>query len=435
MLRFFTYRDQSDWPELEAWSASRQESNPEVESAVQSILTDVRDRGDRALIHYTREFDCPEFRFDQLQISQEDCARAAGQIPENDLTVILEAASNIRKFHQHQRETSWFCHETPGLTLGQMVTPVQRAGLYIPGGRSGETPLISSLLMNLIPAQVAGVPEICVATPPSANGTLNPYILGTAHLLGLESVFAVGSAWAIGALAFGTETIPKVDIITGPGNIHVSTAKRLVQGQVGVDMVAGPSEIVILADTTAEPAWLAADLLSQAEHDALSSAIVISADVEVLTRVRDEVKRQIEQLPRKDIARQSLTHHGACIHTPDDSTGLQVANRLAPEHLQLCIRDPWPVLGQVRNAGAVFLGHYTPESLGDYFAGPNHVLPTLGTARFTSGLSVRHFCKRTSLIAADQNYFTAHADKISRLARLEGLEAHARSAEHRMHNP
>lgn len=325
-------------------------------------------------------------------------------------------------------------HRTPGLTLGQLVNPVQRVGLYIPGGQSGETPLISSLFMNLIPAQVAGVQEIIAVSPPDANGQLNPFLLASAHLLGLESMYAVGSAWAISALAFGTSSIPRVDMITGPGNIYVTTAKRLLLGQVGIDMVAGPSEIVIVADSSAEPTWLAADLLSQAEHDSLSSAILISPEAELLDRVKDEVRPQLETLPRKETARQSLEAFGACIHASDLKTGLDLANRLAPEHLQLCIQNPWSVLGSIRNAGAVFLGNFSPEPLGDYFAGPNHVLPTLGTARFASGLSVQHFCKKTSLIAADHNYCTDKAAQIAKLARLEGLEAHARSVEIRTQN-
>ena len=432
MLHFFRYHTPADWRELEAWANTRQQPAPEVEGAVQSILLEVQNRGDQALVQYTRQFDCPAFRLEQLQAAPDEGARAARQIPEDDRNLILEAAANIRAFHQHQKETSWISHETPGLTLGQLVYPVQRAGVYIPGGRSGETPLVSSLLMNCLPAQVAGVREIVAVTPPAEDGTLNDYILGTAHLLGIETIFAVGSAWAIGALAFGTESIPKVDIISGPGNIYVTTAKRLVLGQVGIDMIAGPSEIVILADATADPRWLAADLLSQAEHDALSSAIVISPEAELLNQVAGEVERQLEQLPRKETARRSLHDHGACIQTADLRSALDVANQLAPEHLQLCIQDPWSALGRIHNAGAVFLGHFSPEPLGDYFAGPNHVLPTLGTARFTSGLSVQHFCKKTNLIAADQHYLTAQAGKISRLARLEGLEAHARSAESRL---
>ncbi len=432
MLHFFSYQNSSDWGELQAWSKSRRQPAAEIENTVRSILHEVQNQGDQALLHYTKQFDCPTFRLEQLRATSEDSARAADQIPKHDRDLILEAAANIRAFHQHQKETSWFSHEAPGLTLGQLVNPVQRAGLYIPGGRSGETPLISSLLMNCIPAQVAGVRDIVAVTPPAEDGTLNPYILATAHLLGLENIYAVGSAWAIGALAFGTESIFPVDIISGPGNIYVTTAKRLVHGQVGIDMAAGPSEIIIIADAEADPQWLAADLLSQAEHDALSSAIVISPDANLLKRVETEVERQLQGLPREETARQSLTHHGACILTLDLRTALDAANCLAPEHLQLCIQDPWSALGRIHNAGAVFLGHFSPEPLGDYFAGPNHVLPTLGTARFASGLSVRHFCKKTSLIAADQSYLSAHADKISRLARLEGLEAHARSVEKRI---
>ncbi|MCF8040285.1 MAG: histidinol dehydrogenase [Desulfohalobiaceae bacterium] len=427
--RYFSYRGKADWPAIETWKESRQEPDPGIEQSVKDILEEVRTGGDQALVSFNRKFDCPDFSVQQLRVSEKTCTRSVEQVSREDLDLILEAAENIRSFHQNQKERSWISHDTPGLTAGQLINPVNRAGLYIPGGRSGETPLISSLLMNAIPAQVAGVKEIILTSPPGKDGSLNPLTLASAHLLGIREVFAVGSAWAVGGLAYGTESIPRVDMIAGPGNIYVTTAKRLLLSRTGIDMVAGPSEVVILADSTARPRWLAADLLSQAEHDPLASAVVISPDPGILKDVARELNHQLDVLPRKEIAAQSLENFGALIQVPELTTGLALANQLAPEHLQLCIQDPWASIGAIQNAGAVFLGHYTPESLGDYFAGPNHVLPTLGTARFASGLSVQHFCKKTSLIAADQDYFARSAGKIARLARLEGLEAHARSAE------
>jgi histidinol dehydrogenase len=313
-----------------------------------------------------------------------------------------------------------------------MVSAVDRAGLYVPGGQGGETPLISSLLMNAIPAQVAGVKEIVVVSPPRKDGSLNPSILAAADILGITAIFRAGSAWAIAALAYGTETIPPVDVIAGPGNIFVTTAKRILVGEVGIDMIAGPSEIAILADTTANPEWLAADLLSQAEHDPLASALLISTDKMLLTKTREALSRQVTQLPRHEIAAACLKDWSGCIHVPDMDTGLDLVNTIAPEHFELCVSDPWSLIGKVRNAGAVFMGHHTPEPVGDYFAGPNHVLPTLSTARFSSALSVDTFCKKTSIIAASDSYIQEHGEKIARLARMEQLEAHARSMEQRM---
>jgi histidinol dehydrogenase len=304
-----------------------------------------------------------------------------------------------------------------------------RAGLYIPGGKSGDTPLISSLLMNAIPAQVAGVGRIAVVTPPRQDGTINPFTLAAAASLGLNEVYAVGSAWAIAALGYGTESIPRVDIITGPGNIYVTTAKRLLSGQVAIDLIAGPSEIAIVADHSARPEWLAADLLSQAEHDPLASALLISPESDILEKSREALEIQLSRLPRRDIASSALERWGGCIHVQDMRTAMQLINFLAPEHLELCLDDPWSWLSHIQNAGAIFLGHHTPEPIGDYFAGPNHVLPTMGSARFGSALSVQNFMKKSSLIAATSDYSQRNAQKVAQLARLEGLEAHARSAE------
>jgi len=348
-----------------------------------------------------------------------------------DREIIAQAAANIRAFHEAQVERSWFMHRPDGTILGQQVMPVDRVGLYVPGGQGGETPLLSSLLMNAIPAQVAGVREIAVVSPPRKDGGVSPYILAAAHLLDLNEIYRAGGAWAIGALSCGTASIPPVDVIAGPGNIRVTTAKRLVQGRVGIDMIAGPSEVLIVADRTANPAWVAADMLSQAEHDELASAVCIAVDAGFADAVMRELEVQCNSLPRAQIARKALENWGAVVLAPDMDAALSLCNRIAPEHLELLVRDPWAVLPRIRHAGAVFLGAHSPEAVGDYFAGPNHVLPTLGTARFASALSVQTFCKRSSIIAASPAFAREHANSIARLARLEGLEAHARSVEAR----
>lgn len=431
-IRFISHTSATSGEEIRVWLASRDIAADGVEKRVRDIIAQVRSRGDQAVMDYTRRFDCPDLGADTLRVPAAHIEQARHNISAGDMAIISEAARNIREFHEHQKQNSWMTMPSPGVTLGQLVLPVERAGLYVPGGQGGETPLISSLLMNAIPAQVAGVPDIHVVSPPRRDGTLNPYILATAAILGIEHVYLCGSAWAVAALAYGTETIPRVDVIAGPGNIFVTTAKRLVAGQVGIDMIAGPSEIAILADGTADPAWLAADMLSQAEHDPLASSLLISPDEGLLGKVRAELSRQMGTLPRKGIAADALKNWSALIHVADLEAGMGLVNLLAPEHFELSVADPWAWTGRIRNAGAVFLGHHTPEPVGDYFAGPNHVLPTLATARFSSALSVETFCKKTSLLATDRNYLSLHGEKIARLARLEGLEAHARSVEQRL---
>jgi histidinol dehydrogenase len=430
--RDITYTDASDWPAIRQWLAGRKGPKQSVEKPVLDILETIRTRGDMALAEYTSRFDCPDFTPSDIAVTRQEMADGCAQVAERDRAIIQEAADNIRSFHENQKHKSWMVTQENGTILGQMVSAVDRAGLYVPGGQGGETPLISSLLMNAIPAQVAGVKEIVVVSPPRKDGFLNPSILAAADILGITAVFRAGSAWAIAALAYGTETIPPVDVIAGPGNIFVTTAKRILVGEVGIDMIAGPSEIAILADTTANPEWLAADLLSQAEHDPLASALLISTDKTLLTKTREALSRQVTQLPRHEIAAACLKEWSGCIHVPDMDTGLDLVNKIAPEHFELCVSDPWSLIGKVRNAGAVFMGHHTPEPVGDYFAGPNHVLPTLSTARFSSALSVETFCKKTSIIAASDSYIQEHGEKIARLARMEQLEAHARSMEQRM---
>ncbi|SDF37170.1 histidinol dehydrogenase [Desulfovibrio legallii] len=415
---------------MSQWLQGRRNPGNGAEAAVQEILAAVRERGDAALVDYTRKFDCPDFA-PPLRVTEQEIARAAATVSIENREIISAAAANIRIFHEAQVEKSWFLTRQDGSILGQQVTPVDAAGLYVPGGQGGNTPLISSLLMSAIPAQVAGAPRLAVCTPPRADGSVNPHILAAAHLLDIDEVYRVGGAWSIAALAFGTESLPPVDVIAGPGNIFVTTAKRLVQGQVGIDMIAGPSEVLVVADASANPAWLAADMLSQAEHDALASAICVTDDARLAETLNLELKKQCAALPRAAIAARALEDWGAIVLTPDLNTAVAVANQAAPEHLELCVRDPWAVLPFIRHAGAVFMGQHSPEAVGDYFAGPNHVLPTLGTARFSSALSVQTFCKKTSVVAASSAFLQQNKAAIAALARMEGLEAHARSVEAR----
>ena len=402
--------------------AGRHNPGDAVEAQTRAILDDVAARGDEAVIEHTRRFDCPTFEA-PLAVSPQELERAAATITPDELDVIAEAASHIREFHQADKERSWFMTRPDGTVLGQTVEAVDRAGLYVPGGQGGNTPLISSLLMGAVPAQVAGVREIAVVSPPREDGTLNPYILAAAYLLDITEVYRVGGPWAIAALALGTASIPSVDVIAGPGNIFVTTAKKLVQGKVGIDMLAGPSEILVLADDGAQADWIAADMLSQAEHDKLASAICVTDCPSLADRVITALSCRIADLPRADIAAASLRDWGAVILVPNLHTGIDMANAIAPEHMEVLTRDPWGVMPKVRHAGALFLGQHSAEPVGDYYAGPNHVLPTMGSARYASALGVQTFCKKTSIISATAAFTERHASSIARLARLEGLEA------------
>ena len=432
--RILNLASEKDWPQVAEILKGREDPGLNVDAAVREILEEVTRRGDAALLDYTRRFDCPELQ-PPLRVDSQEMARAAASVSAEDLGIIGEAASNIREFHKAQVEKSWFVTRDDGSILGQQVNPVDRAGLYVPGGQGGETPLVSSLLMSAIPAQVAGVKSLAVVTPPRKDGSVSPYILAAAHLLDIDEVYRMGSAWAIAALAFGTEQVAPVDVIAGPGNIYVTTAKRLVQGRVGIDMIAGPSEVLVLADGGANPAWVAADMLSQAEHDTLASALCITDSMPLAEAVRRELGEQCAALPRAAMARESLEKWGVIAVTPNMRTAVTLANMAAPEHLELCVRDPWSVLPLIRHAGAIFVGAHSPEAVGDYFAGPNHVLPTMGTARFSSPLSVQTFCKKSSIVAASSAFVQRHAASVARLARLEGLEAHARSVECRLRKP
>jgi histidinol dehydrogenase len=399
---------------------------------VSRILDDVRRHGDEAVIKYARRFDAPQMTRNSLKVSAEEFKAASKKVDRSFVRALNRAASQIESFHRQQVRQSWIDTQRPGTMLGQMVNPVDAAGIYVPGARGGETPLVSTVLMTAIPAGIAGVANIVMVTPSTRTGGINPHLLVAAKKVGIKNIYKIGSAWAIAALAYGTETIPRVDVIAGPGNIYVTLAKKIVAGMVGIDMIAGPSEVLVIADDSANPEFAAADLLSQAEHDVLSSAILVTDSAKIARQVAAAVDNQLTTLPRSAIARESLVRFGAVLVVKDLAAAIALANRIAPEHLELQIDDPFEYLGQIRNAGAVFLGHYTPEPVGDYMAGPNHVLPTAGTARFASALSVDHFVKTSSIIHYSRAAFKREAADVIRLAETEGLHAHARSIKVRL---
>ena len=395
--------------------------------AVSRILEDVRRNGDVAVIKYANRFDAPGLTVDSIKVTAREMEAAIKKLDRGFVRAMNRAASQIEAFHRKQAQQSWIDTQRSGTMLGQLVNPVDAAGVYVPGARGGKTPLISTVLMTAIPAKIAGVKNLVMVTPSTRAGGVNPHLLAAAKKVGIKDIYKVGSAWAIAALAYGTETIPKVDVIAGPGNIYVTLAKKIVSGTVGIDMIAGPSEVLVIADHTATPEYAAADLLSQAEHDVLASAILVTDSSRTAQAVAAEIEKQLATLPRKEIARESLKRYGAFLVVDDLAAAVELANRIAPEHLELQINEPFEYIGQIRNAGAVFLGHYTPEPMGDYIAGPNHVLPTAGTARFASALSVDHFIKKTSIIHYSKKAFKKEAADVMRLAELEGLDAHVRS--------
>ncbi|MCG6895203.1 MAG: histidinol dehydrogenase [Desulfobacteraceae bacterium] len=402
-------------------------------TTVTRMLEDVRKRGDEALLDYTRRFDAPRMEMDGLTVSLEEREDAMHRVDMAFRETLKRAVGQVESFHRKQLKRSWFTTEREGTFLGQMIQPVGAAGVYVPGGKEGKTPLVSSVLMGAIPAKVAGVERIALATPPTSDGSVNPHLLAAAHFLGIQEIYKIGSAWAIAALAFGTTTVAPVDVIVGPGNVYVTLAKKLVSGTVGIDMLAGPSEILVIADADADPVCIAADLLSQAEHDPLSSAILVTDSRKTANAVAAALPGQLDRLDRAEIAGESLRRYGAIFVTEDLDAAVELANRVAPEHLELQVRDPFQWFGRIRNAGAVFMGRYTPEPVGDYIAGPNHVLPTAGTARFSSALSVDHFLKKTSVIHYSQKAFEREADDVIRLAEIEGLGAHANAVRMRTH--
>ena len=388
---------------------------------VDKIVEDVRHEGDAAVIKYTKLIDRTEFSPEDFLVSDEEYAAAEKEVDSEIVESLRRAAENIRKYHQEQKPNSWITYREKGSILGQSVIPLDRVGIYVPGGTAAYP---SSVLMNAVPASVAGVGEIIMMVPPK-NGKINPYVLIAAKLAGVSKIYKIGGAQAIAAMAFGTETIPRVDKITGPGNIFVTLAKKAVYGHVDIDMLAGPSEILIVADESADPVYTAADMLSQAEHDMLASSIVITDSQELADKLEKEVEKQLAQLPRQEIACASLDKNGLIIVADDIMQAVEFANVSAPEHMELLTKEPFKLLPYVRHAGAVFLGAYSPEPLGDYFAGPNHVLPTGGTARYYSVLNVETFMKRTSIISYTQPALMDVGDDVIRLAEAEGLQAHA----------
>ncbi len=392
-------------------------SSREIEQRVKAILDDVRKNGDKAVLKYTEKFD--SLKTSRITIKPDEIARHAGKADKEILRALKLSAKRIRAFHKRQKEESWYLSEE-GTLLGQVIRPLERVGVYIPGGKASYP---STVLMNVIPAQVAGVKEIalCVPTP---GGEINPHVMAAVQLLGIEEVYRIGGAQAIGALAYGTKTIKKVDKIVGPGNIYVATAKKMVFGEVDIDMIAGPSEILIIADDSANPVFVAADLLSQAEHDELASSVLITISEKLGSAVEKELELQLGRLKRKGIAGKSVVNYGAIIIIKDINDAAEISNSIAPEHLEIMTRDPVKVLPMIKNAGAIFLGEWTPEALGDYSAGPNHTLPTGGTARFSSPLGVYDFLKRSSLLGFTRKGFRKLARTVKTIADAEGLEAH-----------
>lgn len=415
--------------ELETLLAWESVSDKQVQTIVTDILDDVKKRGDAAVIEYSNRFDHLHVEnMDQLELNQEQLQEALNTLPEDQRHALLAAADRVRKYHDKQKQDSWQYTEEDGTLLGQKVTPLDRVGIYVPGGKAAYP---SSVLMNALPAHVAGVQEIIMVVP-TPGGELNQLVLAAAAVAGVTKVFTIGGAQAVAALAYGTQTVPKVDKIVGPGNIFVATAKRQVFGAVGIDMIAGPSEILVVCDGKTDPDWIAMDLFSQAEHDEDAQAILISPDQDFLDQVHASIEKLLPTMARKDIIRASLSARAALVKVKDMNEACEVSNTIAPEHLELSVEDPQALLPQIRHAGAIFMGRHTSEALGDYCAGPNHVLPTSGTARFSSPLGVYDFQKRSSLIMCSPEGASELGKIASVLARGEQLEGHARSAEYRI---
>jgi len=394
----------------------------DVSRAVDEILARVKTEGDAALRDYTKRFDGVEL--ESLEVDWREQDEGWAQVSADFKTTLALAADNIRRFHEQQVHRNFVLTDQPGIVMGQRYTPIERVGICVP---SSPVAFPSTILMNVIPARIAGVKEIVIVTPPGPDGTISPEAIAAARIAGADKIFKVGGAQAVAALAYGTETIPKVDKIVGPGGIFVATAKRKVFGLVDIDMIAGPSEILVVADGKSDPRWVAADLLSQAEHDVLASAVLVTDSRELAEMVQTEVEVQLARLPRRQVARKSIDDNGKIILTDDLEKAVEAANLIAPEHLELCVDDPFALLPRVKNAGSIFLGRHTPEALGDYFAGPNHTLPTSGTARFSSPLGVDDFVKRSSFLYYTQEALAPVAERIADFAEREGLHAHAQS--------
>jgi histidinol dehydrogenase len=400
----------------------------DVAATVREVVERVRREGDPAVLEYTEKFDKVKLTHKDMRISPEEIKEAYAHVDAKKVDALKLAARNIRAFHEKQKISSWVTQEADGVILGNLARPIRSAGVYVPGGKACYP---SSVLMNVIPAKTAGVEQLVMCCP-APGGILNPYILVAADIAGVSEIYKIGGAQAVAAMAYGTATIPKVDKIVGPGNIYVATAKRYVFGQVDIDMIAGPSEILIIADHTANPVFVASDLLSQAEHDELASSLLVTTSRELAEKVDAEIEKQLANLIRKDIARKAIDRFGAVVIVEDLHKAADVSNSIAPEHLELAVEQPFELLSKIKNAGAIFLGHYSPESVGDYVAGPNHVLPTGGTARFFSPLSTDSFMKKSSLIFYTQEGLDKVAEAVMQIADVEGLEAHGNTIKVRM---
>ena len=426
-MKKFDYRNTTDYSELQKYLDVRKDNNSaDVEGIVKDIIDKVRAEGDDALRFYNAKFDGCTVQ--DLKVSEEEIEEAFKNIDKELLGSIEKAAANITYFHQKQLENSWFEQKEDGTTLGMMIQPLRNVGIYVPGGAGGKTPLPSSVLMNAVPAQVAGVKQIVMVTPPAADGTIPGVTLVAAKIAGVTEIYKVGGAQSIAALAYGTETIPAVDKITGPGNAFVATAKKMVFGQCGIDMVAGPSEICVITDSSSDPTWLAADLLSQAEHDKLAASYLVTTDEALAEATISEVEKALKPMERYEIAKASWDDYGAVILCKDMDQCFDIANIIAPEHLEIAVDNPLAYIYKPKTAGALFLGHYTPEALGDYMAGPNHILPTIGTGRFSSPLNTIDFMKKTTILCYNKEAFMGVQDDVVRFANSEGLTGHARSA-------
>lgn len=401
-----------------------------VIDVVRDIISNVQGKGDSALFEYTKKFDGYALTSSNIRVTKKEIADAYKSVSEDLLAVLKRSAANIRAFHELQKREGYRV-ESDGAVTGRLILPMQRAGVYVPGGTASYP---SSVLMNIIPAKIAGVQQIVMVTPPGTDGIIDPLTLVAADVAGADIILKIGGAQAVAALAYGTQSVPKVDVITGPGNAYVAAAKREVYGQVGIDMIAGPSEVLIIADETANPTYIAADFLSQAEHDTKAASVLLTTSAQIAQKSRDEILRQLSLLPRKDIAQKSVDDYGTIVVVSSINEAFDIANEFAPEHLEILTTNPWADLDKVKNAGAVFLGQYSPEPLGDYYAGPNHVLPTSGSARFSSPLSVDDFIKKTNYICYDKKALQSCYNDVKAFAQAEGLEAHARSASVRFEN-
>ncbi|MBR1990128.1 MAG: histidinol dehydrogenase [Firmicutes bacterium] len=418
MIKIYRYREV---PNSEIFA--RTDVQADVSGIVSEIIENVKANGDKALLEYCRKFDGADLQ--SLEVSQEEIDEAFAAVDPEFIRILQDAAANIRTFHEKQVRNSFIISEKDGVIMGQKVMPIEKVGLYVPGGTAAYP---STVLMDTIPAKIAGCQEICITTPPGADGKINPVILAAAKIAGASRIFKTGGAQAVAALAYGTETIPKVDKIVGPGNAFVAEAKKQVFGMVAIDMIAGPSEILVVADGKSNPVYVAADMLSQAEHDKNASAVLVTDDMDFAKAVSAELERQLALLPREEIARVSIDNNGKIIVADDLMKAIDIANEIAPEHLELCVDKPFDYLDKVKHAGSIFMGRYCPEALGDYFAGPNHTLPTSGTARFSSPLSVDDFVKKSQYTYYTKEALEKVAYDIAYFAAKEGLDAHAKSA-------